>query len=102
MTRYATIMAGGAGTRLWPMSRRDRPKQQLPLFGGRSLLQIAVERIAPLVEPENLLICTAENFRAPIRSAITSLRDEQILGEPEGRDTVNAIGLTAAVLAQRD
>lgn len=102
MTRYAMIMAGGAGTRLWPMSRRDRPKQLLPLFNGRSLLQIAVERIAPLIDATNLLICTADRFRAQAISAVPSLREDQILGEPEGRDTVNAIGLTAVVLARRD
>jgi len=102
MTRYAMIMAGGSGTRLWPMSRRDRPKQLLPLFHGRSLLDLSAARIAPLVPVGNLLICTAERFRAQVKSALPGLLDDQIFGEPEGRDTLNAIGLTAAVLAKRD
>ncbi len=57
--RYAMIMAGGAGTRLWPMSRRDRPKQLIPLIDGRSLLSLAVERLEGVVQPERRLLCTS-------------------------------------------
>jgi len=102
MARYAMIMAGGAGTRLWPMSRRARPKQLLPLMGGRSLLEMAADRLEGLLPPERRLICTAEAFRGAIRRALPQFADEQILGEPAGRNTVNAIGLTAAVLRRRD
>ncbi len=100
--RYAMIMAGGAGTRLWPMSRQFRPKQLLPLFEGRSLLQIAIDRLGGLVDPGRRLICTAEAHRAVIRECLPAFSDEQILGEPQGRDTLNAVGLTAAVLARQD
>jgi mannose-1-phosphate guanylyltransferase len=106
--RYAMIMAGGAGTRLWPMSRTNRPKQLLPFIGGRSLLELAFARVAggdgahAVIEPAHTLICTAEKFRDQVRRAIPALRDEQILGEPAARDTANAVGLTAAVLARRD
>lgn len=96
------IMAGGSGTRLWPMSRKAMPKQLLPLIGDRSLLQIAVDRLDGLVPPEHRLICTVETHRAVIRNAMPQILDEQILGEPVGRDTVNAVGFTAAVLLQRD
>lgn len=102
MTRYAMIMAGGSGTRLWPMSRKAAPKQLIPFIGGRSLLQIAAERIERLVPVSYQLICTGESFRAPIRAALPRFTDDQILGEPEPRDTVNAVGLTAAMLAARD
>lgn len=100
--RYGMIMAGGAGTRLWPMSRWSRPKQLIPFIGGRSLLQIAAERLQGIIPQERRLICTGEAFREPIREAMPSFTDEQILGEPIGRDTVNAVGFTAAVLAKRD
>lgn len=104
--RYAMIMAGGAGTRLWPMSRSDRPKQLVPFIrrGGRmmSLLEIAAERLEGLVPPERRYICTNEAYRAPIRAALPKFGDGQILGEPVGRDTVNAVGFGAAVLHKLD
>jgi mannose-1-phosphate guanylyltransferase len=96
------IMAGGAGTRLWPMSRKDRPKQLLAFIGGRSLLEIAAHRLEGVVPPPRRYICTGESYRAPIRAALPDFGDEQILGEPMGRDTVNAVGFTAAVLARQD
>jgi mannose-1-phosphate guanylyltransferase len=100
--RYGLIMAGGAGTRLWPMSRADEPKQLIPFIGGRSLLQVAADRLEGLVDPAQRLICTGERFREPIRRAIPAFGDEQIFGEPEGRDTLAAVGFPAAVLAQSD
>ncbi|TVQ32901.1 MAG: mannose-1-phosphate guanylyltransferase [Phycisphaeraceae bacterium] len=100
--RYAMIMAGGAGTRLWPMSRGAMPKQLVPFIRGRSLLQIAAERLEGLVPPERRYICTGEVHRAPIRTSLPDFSDEQLLGEPMGRDTVNAVGFTAAVLAKLD
>jgi len=96
------IMAGGAGTRLWPMSRRHRPKQLLPLIDGTSLLELASKRMEGLVPAERRLICTSESHRQALHDALPQFSDEQILGEPVGRDTVNAIGFTAAVLAKRD
>lgn len=100
--RYAVIIAGGAGTRLWPMSRAEQPKQLIPFLNGRSLLQVAVERLAGVVEPQRILICTGEQFRGAIRSAMPQIGDDQILGEPEGRDTLAAVALPAAVVAPRD
>jgi mannose-1-phosphate guanylyltransferase len=95
-------MAGGKGTRLWPMSRKQRPKQLLSLVDGRSLLELAGKRLEQVVPLEHRLICTAESHREPLRQALPQFTDDQILGEPVGRDTVNAIGFTAAVLAKRD
>ncbi len=100
--RYAMIMAGGAGTRLWPMSRRQTPKQLVPFIGGRSLLEIAAARLEGLVPPDRRYICTNEAHRALIRRTLPSFTDELILGEPVGRDTLNAVGFTAAALHKRD
>ncbi len=84
------------------MSRADQPKQLIPFIGGRSLLQVAADRLDGLIEPSYQLICTGEKFRAAIRGAMPRFTDDQILGEPEGRDTLAAVGLPAAVVAQRD
>jgi mannose-1-phosphate guanylyltransferase len=100
--RYAMIMAGGKGSRLWPMSRKQRPKQLLSLVDGRSLLELAGKRLEGVVPLEQRLICTAEAHRKLLRQTLPQFSDEQILGEPVGRDTVNAVGFTAAVLAKRD
>lgn len=108
--RYAMIMAGGAGTRLWPMSRNAQPKQLLPLIkdtgegGDRaiSLLQVAAQRMDGLVDPSRRFICTGEAYREPIRTALPAFTDDRILGEPAARDTVNAVGFTAAVLHKLD
>ena len=96
------IMAGGSGTRLWPISRSDRPKQLVPLIDGRCLLEVASDRLDGVVDADHRWICTGERFRAQVRSAVSGIDDEHILGEPCGRDTLNAVGLTAAVLARRD
>ncbi len=100
--RYAVIMAGGSGTRLWPMSTADQPKQLIPFIKGRSLLEIAADRLNGLVDRERQYICTGEDFREPIKRSLPRFGDERILGEPEGRDTLGAVGLPAAVIARND
>ncbi len=100
--RYAVIIAGGAGTRLWPMSRAGTPKQLLKFIEGRSLLNIAAARTRGLIEPDKLYICTGSAYRQQILDDLAMLPSEQIIGEPMGRDTANACGLAAAVLAKRD
>ncbi|QYU66899.1 mannose-1-phosphate guanylyltransferase [Leptolyngbya sp. 15MV] len=106
--RYAMIMAGGAGTRLWPMSRKDRPKQLLDFIESRgddrsrSLLELAALRLEGFIAPEQRYICTAEGYRPHIRAALPEFDDAHILGEPMGRDTVNAVGLAAAVFEKMD
>jgi mannose-1-phosphate guanylyltransferase len=105
--RYAMIMAGGAGTRLWPMSRKDRPKQLLKFIhrdgsAPRALLELAAERVEGLIPSDRVYICTGESYRAPIREALPGFADERVLGEPMGRDTVNAIGFAAAVFQKLD
>lgn len=96
------IMAGGSGTRLWPMSTTRMPKQLIPLVDGRSLLQEAERRLEGLFKPKQRLVCTGEVYRAAILQTMPEIGDEQVLGEPVGRDTLAAVGLPAAVIAGRD
>ncbi len=100
--RYAMIMAGGSGTRLWPMSTKDQPKQLIPFINGRSLIQIAMDRLTDLVPADRQLICAGVTHRDPILQNITGMTDDRFYAEPVGRDTLNAVGYVAAVLARND
>ncbi len=109
--RYAMIMAGGAGTRLWPMSRKQQPKQLLKFIksdDGRSisLLELAAQRVEGLIDPSRSFICTSESYRDVIRRDVPQFAgkdgDSRIMGEPMGRDTVNAVGFAAAVFQKLD
>jgi len=100
--RYAVIMAGGAGKRLWPLSRMNRPKQLLPLIGGRSLLELAVERLEGLFDDENIWIITNAEYAEQVRRALPNVPAENVVGEPQGKDTANAIALAAELIAARE
>jgi mannose-1-phosphate guanylyltransferase len=95
------IMAGGSGTRLWPMSRGETPKQLIGLFDGKSLLEIAAERLDGIVATEQQWVCTNQKHQEIICEKL-GLPTSQLLGEPEPRDTLNAIAFTAAVLYKQD
>ena len=88
----ALILAGGSGTRFWPLSRRRNPKQLLALEGERSLLRETFERLRPLIEPEAVWVCTTEALAERVRADLPEVPQEQILLEPEGRNTAPAIG----------
>ena len=104
--RYAMIMAGGSGTRLWPMSRTSRPKQLIPFIESennrKSLLQISGERLEGLVAKNHRLVCASRSYAKDVIAVIDGITQNNFLGEPIGRDTLNAVGFAAAVLAARD
>src|SRR5256714_15610410 len=100
--QYGVIMAGGAGTRLWPVSRGDKPKQLINVMRGKSLLQLSFDRLRGLLPPERIFVCTGAAHGDAVLRNLPDLPRENLLGEPEGRDTANAVGFPAAVLAKRD
>ncbi|MBZ0114204.1 MAG: NTP transferase domain-containing protein [Thermoanaerobaculia bacterium] len=87
----ALILAGGRGTRFWPLSRESRPKQLLALDGRSSLLQETVARLTPLIGPESVWICTTASLVSAVREQLPQVPAEQVLAEPEGRNTAPAI-----------
>ncbi|MEM9593134.1 MAG: mannose-1-phosphate guanylyltransferase [Acidobacteriota bacterium] len=95
----ALILAGGSGTRFWPSSRRRRPKQLLALEGETSLLQDTVARLAPLIEPKDVWVCTTEALAEAVRGQLPEVPPEQVLAEPQGRNTAPAIGWSLASMA---
>ena len=99
---YAVIMAGGSGTRLWPMSRRARPKQTLQLVGERTLFQQAVDRLAPLFPPDRILVVTKQDHVPLLQPQAPELPAENFIVEPQGRGTAPALGLAAVHLRRRD
>lgn len=100
--RHVVIMAGGSGTRLWPLSRKGEPKQLLELVDGKSLLRLAYERVAGMVADENILVCCGAAYTDVVARQLPELPAENLLGEPVGRDSLNAVAWPAAVIARRD
>ena len=99
---YAVIMAGGGGTRLWPLSRRESPKQALRLIGDESLFETTVERLAGFFPLENIIVVTVAEQAALLKKQAPELSEENFLIEPAPRGTASVVGLAAAVLHQRD
>lgn len=100
--RYALIIAGGSGTRLWPMSTKQLPKQLIPFIGGRSLLSIAMERLEGLLPNEQIYICAGESHRQVMLDKLPGLTPDRFIAEPMGRDTLNAVALGTGVLHKKD
>lgn len=105
--RHAVIMAGGSGTRLWPLSRSARPKQLLDVVaeeggGAHSLLAEAFTRLRTVIPTEQIWVCTAARYGDMVRAALPELGADRLILEPVARDTANAVGLAAALVADVD
>ncbi|MDF1824879.1 MAG: sugar phosphate nucleotidyltransferase [Verrucomicrobiales bacterium] len=99
---FALILAGGSGTRFWPLSRNERPKQLLNLFDEETLIEKAVNRLEGLIPPEQILVLTNEVQREGVIKALPTVPSENIVAEPARRDTAPAIALAAGWIAARD
>ncbi|HEY75591.1 MAG TPA: NTP transferase domain-containing protein [Thermoflexia bacterium] len=102
MGYYALIMAGGGGTRLWPLSRRTLPKQALRLVGKRTMFEHAVDRIVPIFQPDEIYVVTTVDQEEPLMLQAPELPHANFLVEPLGRGTAPAIGLGAIHMKRRD
>ncbi len=101
--KYCVIMAGGIGTRFWPMSRQSRPKQFLDILGtGKSFIRHTFERFEKLIPAENFLVVTNRRYKELVLEHLPELRPEQILCEPVGRNTAPCIAYAAYTLLKRD
>ena len=102
MKKTALIMAGGRGERFWPKSRKNLPKQFLSLTGdGRTMIQLTVERILPLVDMQDIYIATNRSYKALVREQLPELPEENILCEPVAKNTAPCIGLGAVHIARK-
>src|SRR5215467_14552565 len=99
---FPVILAGGRGTRFWPLSRKQRAKQLLALDGKQSMIQQAVARLLPRAPAKNFWVITNEDLRAAILQQLPKLPKAQVLAEPVGRNTAPAIGLAAFLLLREN
>ncbi|HPX62275.1 MAG TPA: mannose-1-phosphate guanylyltransferase [Deltaproteobacteria bacterium] len=100
---YVVILAGGSGTRFWPLSRASRPKQLISIAGGKSMLQRTVDRVLPL-KPKRIMVVTNESQAEETERQLAGYRHViiDVIAEPAARNTAPAIGLAAAIIAAHD
>lgn len=102
MKKTALIMAGGRGERFWPKSRKNMPKQFLSLTGdGKTMIQLTVERILPLVDMEDIYISTNQDYKSLVHQQLPEIPEQNILCEPVGKNTAPCIGLGAAHISKK-
>lgn len=99
---YAVLLAGGGGTRLWPKSRKSHPKHLLKLFGKETLLRITYNRISPVIPVEKILVVTLLEHKEMVEKELPELPKENIIVEPEQKNTALAMGVAAAFVKKRD
>ena len=102
MNTHVVIMAGGIGSRLWPLSTPERPKQFIDILGvGKTLIQLTVERFLPVCDPDKFWVVTSEKYVDIVREQLPAIPEEQILAEPEARNTAPCIAYACWKIAQR-
>jgi mannose-1-phosphate guanylyltransferase len=102
VSRWAVILAGGVGSRFWPISTPSRPKQLLPLVSDRALLRDSFERLTPIVDPENILVLANAGLERAIMDLLPELSAENLVTEPEPAGTAAALAWAALEIARRD
>lgn len=99
---WAVIMAGGVGSRFWPLSRKERPKQLVDLFGDGAMLEVTSQRVLPLAPPERQLVVTGTILGDKVCALLPDVPDRNVLCEPQGRNTAAAIAWAAQWVKHRD
>lgn len=94
----ALIMAGGKGTRFWPLSTEEKPKQFLKLIGDKTMIQMTIDRVKPIIPIERIFVCTGEKYIDLVKEQLPELPEKNIIVEPEGRNTAPCIALSALVI----
>src|SRR3954470_5377265 len=102
MSRWGVVLAGGVGSRFWPLSTPARPKQLLPLVTSKPLLVDTVDRLAPMVDRAHVLVLTNADLVKPIRRLLSAIPRENIVAEPKPAGTAAALVWAARVIEQRD
>ena len=97
----ALIMAGGKGTRFWPLSTEEKPKQFLNLVGDNTMIQMTVNRILPIIPIERIFVCTGEKYTDYVINQLPELPKENIIVEPEGRNTAPCIALSSMIIKRK-
>ena len=99
---YPVILAGGRGTRFWPLSRKRKAKQLLALDGKQTMIQLTVSRLLPLATGQSFWVITNEDLQREVTRQLPKIREKQVIAEPVGRNTAPAIGLAAFILLRSD
>ncbi|WP_103664293.1 mannose-1-phosphate guanylyltransferase [Gracilimonas amylolytica] len=99
---YAVIMAGGSGTRFWPRSTKELPKQFLSLFGEGTMIQNTARRVESMIPQENILVVTNDNYLDIVKDQLPSVPEENIIGEPVAKNTAPCVAIAAQLLYKKD